>query len=498
MTVKTKTWPLGGGLDLVSPELSKSPGAALLAQNYEPELSGGYRRMDGYLAYDGSTTPVEVPGSGPVRGVWTYGGTVYAFRDNTDASACVMHKTTATGWVAVTTPTPLAAGGKYQFVNFAFTGSSASKKMYGCDGVNPAFEFDGTGFVQIATGMAVDTPRHIAAHKNHLFLAFEGGSVQHSAVGDPINWTLAGGAAELGVGAEITGMESVQGNVLSIFSDDRVNALYGTSAADWDLRLISNKGGAGDGTVVPMDNDIYFLNDAGVTNLQAVQTFGDFETSNLSRMVKPYLDSRLGSAVAAISIPEKSQYRIMFDDKTVLVGAFVNRQIVGFTTFSLLHTPSCAVSSDDGVYFGTADGFVMQMDTGTSFNGQPIHSLLRLPFTHLGTPHRKKRYRKVVIDVNAAEQASIHYSMDLEYGEHGSGEIQLIEQDQNVQGGGGFWDVDNWGGFIWSAQVVSRIEGHLDGSGRNMSLLIRHDSSTDKSFTLQGVQLNYSLRGITR
>jgi hypothetical protein len=42
----------------------------------------------------------QVPGSGPVRGVWVYGGALYAFRNNVGATACIMYKSTANGWVA--------------------------------------------------------------------------------------------------------------------------------------------------------------------------------------------------------------------------------------------------------------------------------------------------------------------------------------------------------------------------------------------------------------
>lgn len=44
-----------------------------------------------------------VPGSGPVRGVWTYKGDTYAIRDSADASRGVLHKATGNGWVAVPT-----------------------------------------------------------------------------------------------------------------------------------------------------------------------------------------------------------------------------------------------------------------------------------------------------------------------------------------------------------------------------------------------------------
>lgn len=49
-----------------------------------------------------------VPGSGPVRGVWIYAGNVYAFRDNSLATAGVMHKATAGGWSAVSLPYSVA------------------------------------------------------------------------------------------------------------------------------------------------------------------------------------------------------------------------------------------------------------------------------------------------------------------------------------------------------------------------------------------------------
>lgn len=41
-----------------------------------------------------------VPGSGPVRGVWAYNGSIWAFRDNAGATAGIMHKSTSAGWVA--------------------------------------------------------------------------------------------------------------------------------------------------------------------------------------------------------------------------------------------------------------------------------------------------------------------------------------------------------------------------------------------------------------
>lgn len=56
-----------------------------------------------------------VPGSGPVRGVWTYKGAVYAIRDNATGTAGVLHVALPSGWAAV----PL-------FKSVAFDGGTAA------------------------------------------------------------------------------------------------------------------------------------------------------------------------------------------------------------------------------------------------------------------------------------------------------------------------------------------------------------------------------------
>lgn len=51
--VKTTYFPMAGGLDLLTPPISVSPGKCFDSLNYTPQISGGYRRKDGYERYDG-------------------------------------------------------------------------------------------------------------------------------------------------------------------------------------------------------------------------------------------------------------------------------------------------------------------------------------------------------------------------------------------------------------------------------------------------------------
>jgi len=489
MTVRTQQWSLVGGLDLETPAMNIPAGKAILAQNYEASLSGGYRRIDGYTLYDGSATPSAVTGSGKVLGVWVFGGVVYAFRNNVGGTACVMYKATSSGWTVVNTPTLLPSG-RFEFVNHNFTGSSTGKKMYGVDGKNKAFQFDGTTFTQITTGMTSDTPTHVGVHKNHLFLSFAGGSVQHSGIGDPLSWTLALGAGELGIGTEVTGLQSQRGNALVITGEDRINILYGTSNADWDLKSFATDLGVKAYTDVMLDSDLYFVNDRGVSSLQATQAFGDFAITNLSTPVNKFVNTRISTLIGSSANTTKSQLRVFFADGTVLVGAILNKQVVGWTTW-LLPDKASALSDE---YMGTANGEVMKLDDGKTFNGASIESYLRLAFTNIGTASRQKRFRRAFLELEAGNTANLQFIADYDFG---SGAASTVNSAQ-VYGGGGFWDIEYWESFVWSAATVATAEAELNGTGQNISLLIYHNTASDAPFTLQGVRVNYTMRGQIR
>ncbi|MFN3983810.1 MAG: hypothetical protein ACK4SA_25865, partial [Caldilinea sp.] len=94
----------------------------------------------------------------------------------------------------------LPPGGRYQFENYNFVGSSSGLRVYGVNGVGVGFEWDGNLFVPIFTGMDDDRPIRVAGHANHLFFAFRNGSLQHSSLGEPYEWNAVTGAAELGMG----------------------------------------------------------------------------------------------------------------------------------------------------------------------------------------------------------------------------------------------------------------------------------------------------------
>jgi hypothetical protein len=56
----TKYFPFEGGLNIVDPVLSLEPGECISAKNFEVDIRGRYRRLDGYERDDGTGLPSEI------------------------------------------------------------------------------------------------------------------------------------------------------------------------------------------------------------------------------------------------------------------------------------------------------------------------------------------------------------------------------------------------------------------------------------------------------
>jgi len=522
----------------------------------------------------------KVPGSGPVRGVWDYGGSTYAFRDNAGATACVMHRSTASGWQSVplgfevaftagsgaiaegdvltgatsaatatvkrvivqsgdwttddaagrliftsvtgafadgenlqvdavtkavasgaSAAITLQPGGRYEFINENFYAGTETRRMYGCDGVNHAFEFDGEVFAQIHTGTPVDAPIHIAEHSSYLMLGFRGGSVQFSSLGRPLEWQVITGAGELGMGDDVTGFVSGYAGALIIFARNKIGALYGKvlggDNSDADLQIVRKKVGAHEWSVQDVGQPVFYDN-AGARDLTSTQTYGNFSPSVISRKIKPYLDKKRQSnakVTASFVVTEQSQYWLFFDDQTGLVFSFAGRYVEAMPVrYDRVVRCACSVEDDQGdevIYMGSDDGYVYRVNSGSSYDGQPLEFLLRLPFNNLGYPSMDKRYHQVALEMNTGASAQIAVSADFSYGSPTLPSVTREEFD--VYGGGGFWDEVYWDNFYWS-QVEGTAEAYIDGYGSNISVAIGGSVTIEAPHTLHGITYYFSPR----
>lgn len=524
MTQKTSYFPLGGGLDLSTPAIAVGTGRARAALNYESDATG-YRRISGYERFDGRLSPtaafaaaaseiagelaleaaraaiLPIPGSGPVRGVQWYKGIVYAWRDNEAGDKGVMWGSSPAGWVQITDAFP--AGGRYELINYNFYGSSDFLRMYGCNGVGQSFEYDGTTLTFINTGMgSKDKAHRIAAHKNHLFLAFAGGSLQHSALGNPLSWTPILGAGELGIGDEITDLLSSTVGELAILGAGSVNVLFGNDAADWQINKLSEEAGALPWTAERMGTALY-MDNRGVRNLTATQSYGNFELGTITQPVAKLIRTKLGNNVlptASTRLRARDTYRVFFSDGSGL-SIYMGKKYPETMAIDLGRVVRCICSVEDPnqqemIFFGSDDGFVYQMERGRSFDGQPITFYLRLPFNHMGGPQIRKRWHKAVLETTATSATTLRITGEVDYGD--PDEPSIANRDLTISGGGGFWDTVVWDQFYWGQAAEGTAEAYLDVVGRNMSLLIGGETAREDPHVLQGLTLYYSARGLVR
>lgn len=369
--------------------------------------------------------------------------------------------------------------GRYEFKKANFGGATGTKRVYGCDGVNRGFEFDGTdyGYVPIATGMTTDTPTHVTEHKKHLFFSF-GSSAQHSGIGTPYVWTVVSGASELALGDDITGFSSQPGSesggALMLHSRNHTKILYGSSTSDWNLVSYREELGAYAYTIQDVGYTM-FLDDRGVTNFQTAQEFGNFSHAVLSNPVRNWLAGFRTSARASCISRDKSQYRLFFSNNYALYVTVVGKKVVGLMPVLFTDPVRCVTSDEmadgeEAIFFGSDDGYVYQMDKGTSFDGEAIDGWLYLSYLFEGLPRYNKRYRDVSVEVEGSFYAAFSVGYQLGYNSSDISQPDDVAVTSNF--GGVQWDAFTWDNFNWDGQTLVPNTLTIDGEAENISLMI--------------------------
>lgn len=573
------TFADGEDLEVSASKVAEADGEASERGAGTDELDAAYYQA----AIEKTRADIEaVPGSGAVRGAWTFDGIRYAWRDNAGGTALVMHRATPAGWSAIdlghelyfdagtaafqegetvtggtsgATATvarvvlqdgdwsttdgegklilsgatgtfednedlaggtssgaavangtqaaiTLLPGGRLHCISRNFYGASDLKRMYGADGKNRGFEFDGEVYVPIDTGMEVDTPTRVGHRYNHLFLFFPGGSAQHSATGQPLNWEVVLGAGEIGLGTDVTDVISAEASAMIVFGREKVAVLLGTDDDNWDLQELSGSAGAAAWTAQQI-GEPYYLDTIGVRSLTATQRFGNFSIGTATAMVEPLFREKVSQGVepvGSLQVKGKDTYRLFWDDGTG-ISIYFGRKTPEIMPFSLGFTLTCAstgaeTDNREVLLAGDDQGFVYELDAGTSFDGEPVPAFLRLPFNHLGSPAYEKRWHKATLEVDSGPSTTLGLIAEYSYAD--PEQPPSPEQSFAVKGSGGFWNEDLWDRFYWSSPVEGLAEAPLDGGGQNISLLVVSEETYEAPHLIHGLTLFSSARRLKR
>ena len=691
---------LGGGLDLVTPRLELSPGAARRMVNFECGINGGYARIRGYERFDGRDSPSsktytllpikefyysplvgvtltggasgatgtiiavgsdhlavtqlvgtfeqeemvnasgtvvgkvgpqtvrlsksvrkqyvnkaadvwrafieEVPGSGPVRGV--FGAVLngqfgrYAFRDSTDGAQCLMYKATpagwelieftirvefydggpvqleegtyidyigfpyliqrvihqsgswaantAAGWIVLRHPSggnngsgafvhllspythgsttfktkkyagkiQQRPGGRYQFVQHNFSGRYTSSRVYGCDGANHLFEFDGDVFAPIptlsgeslyggATGTIIlpgdDRPSHVMPHQEHLFVAI-GSSILASGPGVPYMFNAIAGGFEGATGDIVTGLQVLPGEQgsgsMAVMGRNQTKVLYGTALAGpepFDLVPFETKTGAIAGTLQTIDR-VYYVDDRGIIDLKTAQDYGNFAAATITRFIQPLMDLKRGRAVCSAVNRSKNQYRVFFVDGTGLFITLDNGKLKGIGPVAFPHQFTCAWSGEDEsgaehTFVGGRDGFVYEMECGTSFDGAAIDFELMLAWNAIGSPRFLKTIHGSCVEFSEDTdhvEITVAARMGPELTASPAEEVSHIsEAEVDAQ-----WDHFQWDSFWYDGELLSPMELDVRGTAERIQLYFKGSSDYLEPFTMTSIISRYFKR----
>lgn len=399
------------------------------------------------------------------------------------------------------TSVSLPRGGKYEFQNYNFFGTSGTLSMWGCNSVSRGFRYNSTtGFAFVhATGLseAIDKPEHLEAHKKHLFFSF-GSSVQFSSQGEPLIWNAITGAGEISTGDRVTSLENQKGDILGIFNRNRTYLLYGDDVDNWDLVNYSLERGAIEWSVQDLGVSVY-TDDRGVHRIAATDAYGDLSTEALSALIDPFIQETKSLLVESIRLKSKSQYRYFNSDKTGLILRTEGNKNE-FMPFEYDHRVYSTCAEEDSLgferaFFGSDSNYVYEMEKGESFDGAVIVHSLRLAFCHCQSPRQKKRFHKATVQIQGRDDPGLTYSPDFSYG--GQGQPSAVTA-QSLTRGGGIWGVDLWSQFVWDGSLIGEAEAYIRGQGINVSLLIQGSTNFERVHTIEGVTYNYSVRGLKR
>tara|TARA_B100001059_G_scaffold129476_1_gene129388 strand:+ start:4983 stop:6521 length:1539 start_codon:yes stop_codon:yes gene_type:complete len=399
-----------GGLNTSRDVLSQGetqPGSAVSLINYEPAVTGGYRKISGYSNDYGT-----VPGTNKVLGVcvangvndgilaarYNAGNTNYLYRWNNSSSA----------WVAITTPASVNVS-TFPKVRFSRYNWGTSKVVI-TDGVNRAATYDGTTYTQITNTNAPSAPKVSHVFKNHLFLAgdaTESTNLWFSAPYSETDFDPADGAGVINVGFSIVAIKSFR-DALYVFGSNNIRKLVGNNIADFVLEEVTDDLGClATDSVVEIGGDLLFLSQDGLRPVTGTDKIGDVNLETVSKDIQSIFTDLVFEVdldkLDAVVIRQKTQFRYFLGaaDGQGIIGGFRQTpnglqfeygQMLGvFTTCAT----SGYIGQDEFVIHGDSNGKVQRQEIGNDFDGEAIFSVFQTPFFHMQDPEQRKVFYTV-------------------------------------------------------------------------------------------------------
>jgi hypothetical protein len=495
-----------GGLNTSRDVLSQGetqPGSATSLINYEPAVTGGYRKINGFSNDYGTVT-----GTGSVLGVCVANGInngILACRTPSSGNNYLHYWNTSTSaWVAVTTSgSPTMSGvTKVRFTKYNFS----APKVILTDGINPAATYDGTTYTQITHADAPTDPKFSAVFQNHVFLAgdpAEDYNLYFSAPYTETDFSATNGAGVINVGFPIVAIKPFR-DALYIFGTNNIRKLVGNNIANFVLETVTdNLGCLATDSVIEIGGDLLFLSQDGLRPISGTDKIGDVNLETVSKDIQSIFTDIVFDidleGLNAVVIRQKTQFRYFFAaaETQGIIGGF--RQTPNGLQFEYSQmlglVATCAdsgyIGQNEFVIHGDSSGKVHRQEQGNDFDGADIFSLFQTPFFHMQDPEQRKVFYTVATYLRSEGDNSIVMSAVYDYEDVNT--LNPTNFTLTTTGAAAYYNEALYNStaiFDGNPSPVQRT--NIEGSGKSASLkFVTNDSNA--SHSIQGLVITFGV-----
>ena len=355
-----------GGLVLNKSTFIMEPGQALELTNFEPDVEGGYRRINGFKPYVYQQVPETTLSTEPILMSALFNNYILAARGEkiySSASTTLSQKiasatgmtgsgtinvvsttsfsssgtvginseiftytgktaTTLTGVTRATSSTTAAAhsasntvseswtvrdtgrtsASRYRFERFNFDGND---KFIFVDQVNAPTVFNASLSATDVSTSSVSGAKNVAAFKNHMFYSGMSSTPQEIVFSKPFDeddFTSADGAGSIKVDDTIVGIKVFRED-LFIFCENRIFKLSGTSSTNFAVTPVTRNIGCVNGdTIQEFAGDLIFLGPDGLRTIAGTARIGDVELGTISSNVQSIFRENLSDSTNFTSL----------------------------------------------------------------------------------------------------------------------------------------------------------------------------------------------------
>ena len=526
-----------GGLDKASSsfELLRRPGSATRLRNFEVDVAGGYRRVNGFSVFGGDSA-ARPNSSNQVLGLHVYGDGVIAC-----SGTNIYFSLDGTSWLQINRDSVAGGGDNYS----TFTGRSALARTsqgkahfatyegdtaYGeviitdeGSGVKPFyFKMTGTGALSDRTYFAKEItvdgsvyPKFCTIHDKHLVVggsSTEPNGIHYSGTSDIDDFSSSGSGTII-LDDQVVGLRSFREDLI-IFCRNSIWKLSNiNNSSTIAVEPITKNIGCLDGkSIQEIGGDLVFLAPDGIRTLAGTVRIGDVELGTVSRAIQPIIKDiadNIGTYnISSIVIRDKSQYRLYYGTSSTgtasegIIGTLkTNEQ--GFTQFQWAETfgidASTAAASgfnSSGVekhYHGDYNGYVYNHDTGNSFNPAEVETNIKaeyqtpdLDYGDLGTLKTLK-----YVKISATPEGEISSSLRIRYNFDDPDSPQPSDYSISVDKPSLFGNATfTTGSYVFGAASDPITRQVVEGSGHSNYFRVFSDDTKDP-YTVNGLYIDY-------